>query len=113
MARLRASYQELGRELDLGGEDTDITLFASLEISLTDPDASGEVSSALADDSAVERVLTKQAEYDTLKDVVNDAAALATVPGMASREGAVLRLKLSSDRTFKLTDCVQEPACDG
>jgi cell division transport system permease protein len=71
MARLRASYRELGRELDLGGEDTDISLFASLEISLTDPDASGDVSAALAEDSAVERVLTKQAEYDTLLGIIN------------------------------------------
>jgi hypothetical protein len=35
----------------------------------------------------------------------SDAAMMATVPGMASREGGVLRLKLSGDRTFKLTDC--------
>ena len=71
MARLRASYQELGRELDLGSEDSDITLFASLEISLTDPDASGDVSAALADHPSVERVLTKQAEYDTLLGIIN------------------------------------------
>ena len=55
MARLRASYQELGRELDLGSEDSDITLFASLEISLTDPDASSDVSAALAEHPSVER----------------------------------------------------------
>ena len=38
---------------------------------------------------------------------------LATVPGAASREGGVLRLKLAGERTFKLTDCVKQPACDG
>src|ERR671920_58109 len=36
MARLRASYREIGRELDLGDADSPITQFASLEISLSD-----------------------------------------------------------------------------
>ena len=71
MDRLRESYREIGRELDLGDADSPITLFASLEISLTDPDASGDVSSALAARDEVERVLTKQAEYDTLLGVIN------------------------------------------
>jgi len=71
MARLQASYREIGRELDLGDPDSPITLFASLEISLADPDASGDVSSALSENSAVERVLTKQAEYDTLLGIIN------------------------------------------
>ena len=71
MARLEDSYAELGQELDLGGSETRIELFASLEISLVDPDASGDVSAALADDPRVERVLTKQAEYDTLLGVIN------------------------------------------
>ena len=71
MARLEDSYAELGEELDLGGSETRIELFASLEISLVDPDASGDVSAALADDPRVERVLTKQAEYDTLLGVIN------------------------------------------
>jgi hypothetical protein len=44
---------------------------------------------------------------------LSDARVLATVPGAASREGGVLRLKLAGDRTFKLTDCVEQPACDG
>jgi hypothetical protein len=44
---------------------------------------------------------------------LSDAAVLATVPGAASREGGILRLKLAGDRTFKLTDCVEQPACDG
>ena len=71
MERLEESYREIGRELDLGDPDSPITLFASLEISLSDPDASAVVSSALAEDSAVERVLTKQAEYDTLLGIIN------------------------------------------
>ena len=70
MRRLEAAYAETGQDLDLGGAEH-ITLFASLEISLTDPDASGNVSAALADDQRVERVLTKQAEYDTLLGIIN------------------------------------------
>jgi cell division transport system permease protein len=71
MDRLEASYREIGRELDLGDADSPITLFASLEISLTDPDASADVSAALSENGAVERVLTKQAEYDTLLGIIN------------------------------------------
>src|ERR687892_2811987 len=61
MARLREAYEETGQTLDTGGAD--ITLFASLEINLTDPDASGAIVDALADHPDVERILTKQAEY--------------------------------------------------
>ncbi|MEO6294268.1 MAG: permease-like cell division protein FtsX [Candidatus Limnocylindria bacterium] len=71
MQRLEDSYREIGRELDLGDPDSPITLFASLEISLTDPDASGDVGRALSANDVVERVLTKQAEYDTLLGVIN------------------------------------------
>ncbi len=48
-----------------------IQLFASLEISLDDPEASSTVSARLADDPRVVRVLTKQAEYDTLLGIIN------------------------------------------
>ena len=44
---------------------------------------------------------------------LSDTRVLTTVPGMASREGGVLRLKLAGDRTYRLTDCVEQPACDG
>jgi cell division transport system permease protein len=71
MQRLEDSYREIGRELDLGDPDSPITLFASLEISLTDPDASGSVGRALSGHDDVERVLTKQAEYDTLLGIIN------------------------------------------
>jgi cell division transport system permease protein len=71
MARLEASYREIGRELDLGDPDSNITLFASLEISLDDPEASGDVGAALSRNDDVERVLTKQAEYDTLLGIIN------------------------------------------
>jgi cell division transport system permease protein len=69
MARLREAYQETGRRLDTGGAD--ITLFASLEISLTDPDASGGIVDALDDHPDVERILTKQDEYDALLGIIN------------------------------------------
>jgi hypothetical protein len=41
-----------------------------------------------------------------------DAAVLAKQPGMASRDGGTLRLKLAGDRALKLVDCLN-PACDG
>ena len=71
MQRLEDSYREIGRELDLGDPDSPITIFASLEISLDDPDASGAVGRALSGHDDVERVLTKQAEYDTLLGIIN------------------------------------------
>lgn len=42
----------------------------------------------------------------------SDAAVLATVPGMASRDGGTLKLKLAGDRSLKLTDCDGQSACD-
>ena len=47
MERLEQAYRETGQELDTGGAT--ITLFASLEISLTDPEAAGDVAAALAE----------------------------------------------------------------
>jgi cell division transport system permease protein len=69
MERLREFYREFGQEFDTGGAP--ISLYASLEIGLDDPAASGEVSDALADDERVERILTKQAEYDALLGIIN------------------------------------------
>ncbi len=69
MERLRASFREAGQELDTGGAP--IELFASLEISLVDPNASGDVGAFLATHDGVDRVLTKQAEYDTLLGIIN------------------------------------------
>jgi cell division transport system permease protein len=69
MQRLREAYQQSGQELDTGGAT--IKLFASLEISLADPEAADDVTAALADNRFVERILTKQAEYDTLLGVIN------------------------------------------
>lgn len=69
MRRLEAFYRETGQELDTGGAT--ITIFSSLEITLSDPNASGDVGAALSTNDDVERVLTKQAEYDTLLGIIN------------------------------------------
>ena len=69
MRRLEAFYRETGQELDTGGAT--ISIFSSLEITLSDPNASGDVGVALSANDDVERVLTKQAEYDTLLGIIN------------------------------------------
>jgi cell division transport system permease protein len=71
MERLRESYREQGQELDLGGADSSITLFASLEITPTDPNASSAIANRLSESPHVVRILTKQAEYDTLLGIIN------------------------------------------
>ncbi len=68
MDRLKQSFLEQGQKLDLGGAD--ITLYASIEISLTDPSASGSVAAALSDRTEVERITTKQADYDKLLGII-------------------------------------------
>ena len=70
MERLREAYEATGRKLDLGNS-ANIKLFASLEINLTDPDASSAVVDALSEHEHVERIITKQAEYDTLLGIIN------------------------------------------
>jgi cell division transport system permease protein len=68
MERLRESYRAMGQELDLG-DSTKISLYASIEIALTDPNFAGSVADAL-DRPEVERVTTKQADYDTLLNII-------------------------------------------
>ena len=70
MERLKQAYRETGREFDTGGAE-DIRLFASLEIGLSDPESGGGVAEALQDHPKVERILTKQTEYDTLLGIIN------------------------------------------
>ena len=70
MQRLREAYEATGRKLDLG-TSTNITLFASLQINLPDPNASRAVVDALSDHAHIERIITKQAEYDTLLGIIN------------------------------------------
>jgi cell division transport system permease protein len=69
MRRLEETYRASGQELDTGGAT--IRLYASLEISLTDPDAADDVAFALDGHPGVERILTKQAEYDALLGIIN------------------------------------------
>jgi cell division transport system permease protein len=69
MDRLRAAYAETGQELDTGGAN--IELFSSLEINLVDPDASSAVVNALDGHEHIERIITKQTEYETLLGIIN------------------------------------------
>jgi cell division transport system permease protein len=70
MDRLREAYAETGQTLDLGGS-ANIELFASLEISLADPNASSAIVNALDGHEHVERIITKQTEYETLLGIIN------------------------------------------
>jgi cell division transport system permease protein len=69
MRRLQQTYRETGREFDTGGAR--ISLYSSLEIGLVDPNRSGDVGAALDANENVDRVLTKQSEYDTLLGIIN------------------------------------------
>jgi cell division transport system permease protein len=68
MDRLAQSYREQGQLLDLGGAN--IKLYASLEIALTDPNASAAVSEALHGREEVERITTKQSDYEKLLGII-------------------------------------------
>ena len=70
MERLRETYRERGQELDVGGAN--ITLFASIEIALTDPNFSGSIADALSqpERTEVKTITTKQAEYETLLEII-------------------------------------------
>jgi len=68
MKRLEQSYREQGQELDVGGAN--IQLYASLEIALTDSSAAGAVAQALSGREEVERITTKQDQYDKLLGII-------------------------------------------
>jgi cell division transport system permease protein len=68
MDRLREAYREQGQVLDLGGAE--ITLYASLEISLTDPSFAEGVSGALTGRPEVERITTRQVDYNKLLGII-------------------------------------------
>jgi len=68
MERLRETYRERGQELDLGGAN--IKLFSSIEIALDDPNVSSAVSVELQDRPEVKTITTKQAEYETLLEII-------------------------------------------
>ncbi|HEX6139905.1 MAG TPA: permease-like cell division protein FtsX [Candidatus Limnocylindria bacterium] len=68
LQRLRDAYRERGEELDLGGAN--IKLYSSIEIALTDANMSDQVANALKDRSEVERITTKQADYEKLLGII-------------------------------------------
>ncbi len=65
---LKEAYREQGMTLDLGGAK--ITLYASVEISLTDPNLSGSVTDALQGRPEVERITTRQVDYEKLLSII-------------------------------------------
>lgn len=68
MDRLREAYREQGQVLDLGGAE--ITLYASLEISLDDPAFAEGVGSALTGRPEIERITTRQVDYEKLLGII-------------------------------------------
>jgi cell division transport system permease protein len=68
MERLQQSYRDQGQVLQLGGAN--ITLYASLEIALTNPNAAGPVADALEGREEVERITTKQTDYEKLLGII-------------------------------------------
>lgn len=68
LERLKEFYRQQGQTLDLGGAD--ITLYASVEIALTDPTRAGSVADALENRPEVERIITRQADYDKLLGII-------------------------------------------
>jgi cell division transport system permease protein len=82
MDRLRQHYREIGQELDLGDDpeaESNITLYASLEIALDSPDAAGPVADLLAGRPEVERITTKQADYEKLLDIIGTIRTVGVV----------------------------------
>jgi cell division transport system permease protein len=68
LQRLKEAYREQGMTLDLGGAK--ISLYGSVEISLTDPNLSGSVTDALQGRPEVERITTKQVDYEKLLSII-------------------------------------------
>ena len=77
MQRLEEAYRERGEDLDTGGAN--ITLYASVEIALDDPNVSGSVAASLQDRHEVERITTKQAEYESLLDIIGTIRMVGVV----------------------------------
>ena len=69
MERLEEAFRERGEKLDVGGAE--ITLFASLEIALDDPNFSGSIVDTLHERSEVSTISTKQAQIETLLEIVS------------------------------------------
>jgi cell division transport system permease protein len=69
MRRLEQAYAARGQTLETGGSD--ISLYASIEVALTDPAAATSVSTALGERPEIERITTNQEQYDKLLGVTN------------------------------------------
>ena len=69
MRRLEDAFAQRGQTLNTGGAE--IQLQATLEITIAEPEFADEVSLALADETGVRKVITKQEEIDTLVGVIN------------------------------------------
>ncbi|HLA65514.1 MAG TPA: permease-like cell division protein FtsX [Candidatus Saccharimonadales bacterium] len=68
MERLKQAYEERGETLNLGGAA--ITLYASLEIGLTNPNLGEQVSAALTGRPEVDQITTRQADYGKLLNII-------------------------------------------
>ena len=77
MERLQQAYRDRGEELDLGGAA--IKLYASLEIALEDPNFSGAVATSLQHRHEVDRITTKQADYETLLNIIGTIRMVGVV----------------------------------
>jgi cell division transport system permease protein len=68
MNKLKQAYEERGETLNLGGAA--ITLYASLEIGLTNPNLGEQVSAALTGRPEVDQITTRQADYGKLLNII-------------------------------------------
>ena len=68
LERLKEAYREQGLTLDLGGAQ--ISLYASVEIALTDPNQASSVADALRGRPEVERITTRQVDYEKLLGII-------------------------------------------
>ena len=68
LERLKQVYEEQGQTLDLGGAE--ITLYASVEIALTDANQASAVATALQERPEVELITTRQENYDKLLGII-------------------------------------------
>jgi cell division transport system permease protein len=68
LERLKEFYRQQGQQLDLGGAE--ITLYASIEILLTDPNQASAVQGALEDRPEVERITTREVDYKKLLGII-------------------------------------------
>jgi cell division transport system permease protein len=78
MQRLEQAYAARGQTLETGGAE--ISLYSSIEVALTDPDAASSVATALGERPEIERITTIQEQYDKLLGVTN----IVRLAGMAA-----------------------------